>query len=104
MVGWFYELILTSKPIHVIFTDSYITLSIYIFILIYDHHFLLSGTSSRDSLLSWIRLLERNGNAVLEKIPVIFTLIAPPNEIAIHETLPADNEKGKKENMQANTT
>ncbi|CAG9093741.1 unnamed protein product [Plutella xylostella] len=63
-----------------------------------------TGTSSRDSLLSWIRLLERNGNAVLEKIPVIFTLIAPPNEIAIHETLPADNEKGKKENVQANTT
>ncbi|KPI92983.1 PREDICTED: evolutionarily conserved signaling intermediate in Toll pathway, mitochondrial [Papilio xuthus] len=48
-----------------------------------------TGTSSRDSLLSWIRLLEKYGNPVLSDIPVIFTLIAPPADIAIQETQPA---------------
>lgn len=31
-----------------------------------------TGTSSKDSLLSWIRLLEKNGNAVLGQIPILF--------------------------------
>ncbi|XP_026750188.1 evolutionarily conserved signaling intermediate in Toll pathway, mitochondrial [Galleria mellonella] len=44
-----------------------------------------TGTSSRDSLLSWIRLLEQNGNPSLSSTPVIFTLIAPPNDITLHE-------------------
>lgn len=51
------------------------------------------GTSSRDSLLSWIRLLEKNGNPVLSDVPVIFTLTAPPADIAIQETQPAVTDK-----------
>ncbi|XP_068631684.1 evolutionarily conserved signaling intermediate in Toll pathway, mitochondrial [Battus philenor] len=51
-----------------------------------------TGTSSRDSLLSWIRLLEKHGNPVLSNIPVIFTLTAPPTDIAIQETQPATQE------------
>lgn len=47
-----------------------------------------TGTSSRDSLLSWIRLLERHGNPLLSSIPVIFTLTAPPSEMSIPETQP----------------
>ncbi|CAH2037382.1 unnamed protein product, partial [Iphiclides podalirius] len=54
-----------------------------------------TGTSSRDSLLSWIRLLEQYGNPVLADIPVIFTLSAPPTDITVQETQPAihDSEK-----------
>ncbi|XP_028162489.1 evolutionarily conserved signaling intermediate in Toll pathway, mitochondrial [Ostrinia furnacalis] len=51
-----------------------------------------TGTSSRDSLLSWIRLLEKNGNPVLSRIPVIFTLTAPPSDISIQETQPQKDE------------
>lgn len=40
-----------------------------------------TGSSSRDSLLSWIRLLEKNGNPALEHIPVIFSLKAPVQDI-----------------------
>jgi signaling intermediate in Toll pathway protein len=36
-----------------------------------------TGTSSRDSLLSWIRSLEINGNPVLAKVPVLFTSKSP---------------------------
>lgn len=39
-----------------------------------------TGTSSRDSLLSWIRFLESDGNPQLAKIPVVFTLKSPPGE------------------------
>lgn len=31
-----------------------------------------TGTSTKDSLLSWIRLLEQNGNPSLAVIPVLF--------------------------------
>ncbi|XP_026724950.1 evolutionarily conserved signaling intermediate in Toll pathway, mitochondrial [Trichoplusia ni] len=48
-----------------------------------------TGTSSRDSLLSWIRLLEKHGNPLLSTLPVIFTLTAPPNDLSIAETQPA---------------
>ncbi|XP_061713676.1 evolutionarily conserved signaling intermediate in Toll pathway, mitochondrial [Cydia pomonella] len=55
-----------------------------------------TGTSSRDSLLSWIRLLEKNGNPLLSSIPVIFTLTAPPNDLTVPETQPATgNEQDK---------
>lgn len=40
-----------------------------------------TGTSSRDALLSWIRLLQENGNPALEHIPVIFSLKAPVSDI-----------------------
>jgi signaling intermediate in Toll pathway protein len=36
-----------------------------------------TGTSSRDSLLSWIRSLEINNNPVLAKVPVLFTSKSP---------------------------
>lgn len=36
-----------------------------------------TGTSTKDSLLSWIRLLEKNGNPNLAHIPVLFTFRAP---------------------------
>ncbi|XP_075973614.1 evolutionarily conserved signaling intermediate in Toll pathway, mitochondrial [Anticarsia gemmatalis] len=56
-----------------------------------------TGTSSRDSLLSWIRLLEKHGNPVLSNLPVIFTLTAPPNEVSIPETQPATKEDSTSE-------
>lgn len=31
-----------------------------------------TGTSTKDSLLSWIRILEKNGNPSLEQLPVLF--------------------------------
>lgn len=37
-----------------------------------------TGTSSRDSLLSWIRQLEQNGNPDLGTIPVVFKIKSPP--------------------------
>lgn len=40
-----------------------------------------TGTSSKDSLLSWIRLLENDGNSALATIPVIFTLRSAEKEI-----------------------
>ena len=35
-----------------------------------------TGTSTRDTLLSWIRFLQRD-NPALENIPVLFTLHSP---------------------------
>lgn len=40
-----------------------------------------TGSSSRDALLSWIRLLEQNGNPALGKIPVIFSMKSPLGDI-----------------------
>lgn len=39
-----------------------------------------TGTSTKDSLLSWIRLLETNGNPSLAHIPVLFKFRAPVDE------------------------
>lgn len=36
-----------------------------------------TGTSTKDSLLSWIRLMERDGNEILSKIPVLFKFRTP---------------------------
>lgn len=44
-----------------------------------------TGTSSKDSLLSWIRLLEKNDNPYLEKLSVVFTLKTAEKEIATFE-------------------
>lgn len=41
-----------------------------------------TGTSSKDSLLSWIRHLEKHGNENLATIPVVFTLRSSQREIA----------------------
>lgn len=63
-------------------------------IISYNFMIFLTGTSSRDSLLSWIRILEKHDNPILSNIPVIFTLIAPSTDVAIQETQPAvKNEK-----------
>jgi signaling intermediate in Toll pathway protein len=35
-----------------------------------------TGTSTRDSLLSWVRFLQRD-NPALENIPILFTLHSP---------------------------
>lgn len=46
-----------------------------------------TGTSGRDSLLSWIRLLEQT-NPRISKLPIIFTLKAPSgveNLITTHD-------------------
>lgn len=41
-----------------------------------------TGTSSKDSLLSWIRHLEKDGNPTLENIPVVFTLKTGTKEVS----------------------
>jgi signaling intermediate in Toll pathway protein len=40
-----------------------------------------TGTSSRDSLLSWIRSLEIDGNPALAEVPVLFTSRSPLGEV-----------------------
>ena len=40
-----------------------------------------TGTSSRDSLLSWIRCLETDGNPALAEIPVIFMSKSPLGDV-----------------------
>lgn len=54
-----------------------------------------TGTSSRDSLLSWVRLLEKNDNPLLSTLPVIFTLVAPPTDLSTQETQPDAREPDK---------
>ncbi|KAL3274465.1 hypothetical protein HHI36_015851 [Cryptolaemus montrouzieri] len=44
-----------------------------------------TGTSSKDSLLSWIRHLEKNGNPALSTIPIVFTLRSSPKEVVVSE-------------------
>lgn len=54
-----------------------------------------TGSSSRDALLSWIRLLEKNGNPALSKIPVIFSLKAPVGDImSVNQDVPPHSEEG----------
>ncbi|XP_065210650.1 evolutionarily conserved signaling intermediate in Toll pathway, mitochondrial isoform X2 [Planococcus citri] len=36
-----------------------------------------TGTSSKNSLLSWLRLLEKHGNPTLGKIPIVFKMSSP---------------------------
>ncbi|KAK4871655.1 hypothetical protein RN001_015779 [Aquatica leii] len=45
----------------------------------------VTGTSGRDSLLSWIRHLEKDGNPELASIPVVFTLKSPERELVSFE-------------------
>lgn len=42
-----------------------------------------TGTSTKDSLLSWVRLLEQNGNPELANIPVLFKFRSPVNDKAL---------------------
>nr|XP_023015968.1 evolutionarily conserved signaling intermediate in Toll pathway, mitochondrial [Leptinotarsa decemlineata] len=41
-----------------------------------------TGTSSKDSLLSWIRHLEKDSNPILEQVPIVFTLKSGVKELA----------------------
>ncbi|KAL4701904.1 hypothetical protein ACJJTC_013763 [Scirpophaga incertulas] len=54
-----------------------------------------TGTSSRDSLLSWIRLLEKYGNPSLSELAVIFTLTSPSSSDMITQDsqVTVDDEK-----------
>jgi evolutionarily conserved signaling intermediate in Toll pathway len=45
-----------------------------------------TGTSTKDSLLSWIRLLEQDGNPDLAEIPVLFKFRSP----IAHQLVPID--------------
>lgn len=54
-----------------------------------------TGTSSKDSLLSWIRHLEKNGNPNLEKIPIVFTLRTATKELSKAEENTDDHEMQK---------
>lgn len=58
-----------------------------------------TGTSSKDSLLSWIRHLEKNGNDVLSKVPVVFTLRSAPKELV---TQTEETKDGSVESVQTN--
>lgn len=42
-----------------------------------------TGTSGKDSLLSWIRHLEKDGYPALGSIPVVFTLRSSEKEVAV---------------------
>lgn len=42
-----------------------------------------TGTSTKDSLLSWIRLLEKDGNPQLAHLPVLFTFRTPVDDRAL---------------------
>ncbi|KAL1494079.1 hypothetical protein ABEB36_009733 [Hypothenemus hampei] len=54
-----------------------------------------TGTSSKDSLLSWIRHLELDGNPTLGTLPVVFTLKSQIKEITV-ENKSAGGEEHKK--------
>lgn len=52
-----------------------------------------TGTSTKDSLLSWIRLLESNGNPTLGEIPVLFRFksVVAVRAIEIESQTKSDN-------------
>lgn len=54
-----------------------------------------TGTSTKDSLLSWIRLLEGNGNPSLANIPVLFKFRTPVDDRAL-VVVNSSNEKSVK--------
>ena len=52
----------------------------------------ITGTSSKDSLTTWIRLLEKT-NPKLPQIPVIFRLRTPEHELAVvNDEVPPSSE------------
>ncbi|XP_030376546.1 evolutionarily conserved signaling intermediate in Toll pathway, mitochondrial [Scaptodrosophila lebanonensis] len=63
-----------------------------------------TGTSTKDSLLSWIRLLEANGNAALGGIPVLFrftsTVPAKAVEIEGASEVPVPSDSRSKQNVR----
>lgn len=57
-----------------------------------------TGTSSKDSLLSWIRLLEKDNNPNLGQASIVFTLRSAEKGVAVIE------ENNSTENKQVDTT
>lgn len=53
-----------------------------------------TGTSSKDSLLSWIRCLEKHGNPKLGKVSVLFTFKSP-----IGATVSIENENEEQKSV-----
>ncbi|XP_058811693.1 evolutionarily conserved signaling intermediate in Toll pathway, mitochondrial [Topomyia yanbarensis] len=53
-----------------------------------------TGTSTKDSLLSWVRLLEKNGNPCLEQLPVLFKFTSPiPDQLKVAASSDAKEEQ-----------
>jgi len=53
-----------------------------------------TGTSSKDSLLSWIRFLQKS-NPALERIPVLFSMTSPFGQVVPFVDESVKNEKQK---------
>ena len=62
-----------------------------------------TGTSSRDSLLSWIRSLEAS-NPNLANLQVIFTLKAPSKSLAVNEPPSTQSEEDTKSRTYSEST
>lgn len=62
-----------------------------------------TGAPSKDSLLSWIRLLEKNGNPCLQDLLVLFKFISPTDrEIVVQSKEPAIKNEKHSENDNKN--
>lgn len=55
-----------------------------------------TGTSTKDSLLSWVRLLEENGNPNLANTPVLFKFTTAVNDKALVVVVDDQSAKGGK--------
>lgn len=54
-----------------------------------------TGTSGKDSLLSWIRHLEKDGNPILATIPIVFTLKSGETEVTTTSAPVEENKEQK---------
>lgn len=52
-----------------------------------------TGTSSDQSLLSWVRILEKNGNERLKDVPIIFRTLSSDGEERIELQLESGEKK-----------
>lgn len=59
-----------------------------------------TGTSTKDSLLSWIRLLETNGNPRLAHIPVLFKFRAPVDDKSLVVVNKSNETRQEKSNIE----
>lgn len=50
----------------------------------------VTGTSSKDSLLSWIRFLQKNQNPIIGDLPVLFKFKSKDKVPAIFGEVPSD--------------
>ena len=61
----------------------------------------VTGSSSKDSLITWIRYLQKN-NPVLEHAKIVFTLKSPdkgPDLIEVEQKLLEETEKKRKQSL-----